>query len=538
MTAGSPEKRAFLQYIGVKHVMDSRSLAFAEEVMQRTGGKGVDIVLNSLPGGYISKSISVLAPHGRFLEIGKMDIYLNRTLDLYPFSNSLSYFAIDMDRLCRERPALIRSLFLELMEYFKDGTLKPLPRYVFPIAAAVGAFRYLAQRKNIGKVVVSLQDVVSQPTSETRITLRSDATYLITGGLGSLGLLVAQWLVQQGVRHLVLMGRGDAVDTTRAVIDTLERNGAQVVVARADVAQEEQVASVLTQISDSMPPLLGIIHAAGVLDDCLLLNLDRERLAAVMAPKVQGAWNLHALTLNRQLDFFVLFSSIASVLGSPGQGSYAAANAFLDALAHQRRALGLPSLTINWGPWDAVGMGAQRNRGRRLAGRGIDAIAPQQGLQALEQLLPRQDDAQVAVVSANWQQLLLSLHTKREPALLSELASGKTEFAASSSLEERERDLTVEALSAMEPDQRQPLLISHLQKELSTVLGLEAVEVDPQESLSNLGLDSLMNLELKQRLENGLGIELPIESLMQDPSIMNLSALLLTLLETSSPQVK
>jgi acyl carrier protein len=183
-------------------------------------------------------------------------------------------------------------------------------------------------------------------------------------------------------------------------------------------------------------------------------------------------------------------------------------------------------------------MVAQGNRGRRLAGRGIDAIAPQQGLQALEQLLPRQDDAQVAVVSANWQQLLLSFHTKREPALLSELASGKTELAASSSLEERGRDLTVEALSAMEPDQRQPLLISHLQKELSTVLGLEAVEVDPQESLSNLGLDSLMNLELKQRLENGLGIELPIESLMQDPSIMNLSALLLTLLETSSPQVK
>src|SRR5207302_9094177 len=121
-TAGSPEKRAFLQYIGVKHVMDSRSLAFAEEVMQRTGGKGVDIVLNSLPGEYIPKSLSILAPHGRFLEIGKMDIYMNRALDLYPFSNNLSYFAIDMDRLCRERSALIHLLSLEVMAYFKDGT--------------------------------------------------------------------------------------------------------------------------------------------------------------------------------------------------------------------------------------------------------------------------------------------------------------------------------------------------------------------------------------------------------------------------------
>jgi len=406
-TAGSPEKRAFLQYIGVKHVLDSRSLAFADEVMQLTEGKGVDIVLNSLPGEYIPKSFSTLAPYGRFLEIGKTDIYLNRSLDLYPFYNNLSYFAIDLDRLCRDRPALVRSLFLELVEYFKNGTLKPLPRYVFPIQEVEGAFRYLTQRKNIGKVVVSLQDAVQQQPSETTITLRSDATYLITGGLGSLGLLIAHWMAHQGVRHLVLMGRQGVTGSTRAAIDALEKTGAQVAVARADVAQEEQVASVLARIGDSMPPLRGVIHAAGVLDDGLLLNLDQERLSAVMAPKVQGAWNLHALTLNTPLDFFVLFSSVASVLGSPGQGSYAAANAFLDALSHQRRALRLPSLTINWGPWAAVGMAARSDQSRRLALLGMDAIAPQQGLQVLESLL-RQDAAQIVAVSAHWQQMLHS----------------------------------------------------------------------------------------------------------------------------------
>jgi len=536
-TAGSPEKRAFLQYIGVKHIMDSRSLAFAEEVMQRTGGKGVDIVLNSLPGEYIPKSISVLAPHGRFLEIGKMDIYLNRTLDLYPFSNSLSYFAIDMDRLCRERSALIRSLFLELMEYFKEGTLKALPRNVFPLSDAVGAFRYLAQRKNIGKVVVSLEDAVSQRASETSITLRSDATYLITGGLGSLGLLVAQWLVQQGARHLVLTGRRDAPDKARAAIEEMEKIGAQVVVAQADVTRGEQVASVLARIDESMPSLRGIIHAAGVLDDGLLLNLDRERLSTVMAPKVEGAWNLHALTLNRPLDFFVLFSSAASVLGSPGQASYAAANAFLDALSQHRRALGLPALTINWGPWAAVGMAAQANRGRRLAMRGIDVIPPQQGLQMLEQLLLQQEAAQVMVISANWQQVLDSFGRGREFALLSDLARGKAAPPVSSDAAGADGDLTIAALSAIEPGQRQPLLISHLQKELSTVLGLEAVEIDPQESLYNLGLDSLMALELKQRLENGLGIELPIESLMQDPSLLDLSVKLLARLGISPAPV-
>jgi NADPH:quinone reductase-like Zn-dependent oxidoreductase/acyl carrier protein len=537
-TAGSPEKRAFLQYIGVRHVMDSRSLAFAEEVMHRTGGKGVDIVLNSLPGEYIPKSLSLLAPHGRFLEIGKMDIYLNRSLDLYPFSNSLSYFSIDMDRLCRERPALVHSLFLELMEYFKDATLKPLPHYVFSMADAVGAFRYLMQRKNIGKVVVSLEDAISQAASEKLILLRSDATYLITGGLGSLGILVAQWMVQQGVRHLVLMGRGDAVGSTRAAIEEMERIGVQVVVAHADVTREEQVASVLAKIDESMPALRGIIHAAGVLDDGLLLNLDQERLNAVMAPKVEGAWNLHNLTMKTPLDFFVLFSSVASVLGSPGQGHYAAANAFLDALAHQRRALGLPSLTINWGPWASLGMAAQVNRGRRLARHGIDPILPQQGLQVLEQLLLRQENGQVMVVSANWQQLLYSFRTGREPALLSELTQERIPLTATPGARGEDSDLTLESLFAVEADKRQQLLISHLQKELSTVLGLEVVEIDPQESLHNLGLDSLMALELKQRLENGLDIELPIESLMQDPNLTDLSARMLDLLETATSQVK
>jgi acyl carrier protein len=306
-------------------------------------------------------------------------------------------------------------------------------------------------------------------------------------------------------------------------------------VAQADVARKEQVAGVLASIDEALPPLRGIIHAAGVLDDGLLLNLDRERLAAVMAPKVEGAWNLHALTLNRPLDFFVLFSSVASVLGSPGQGSYAAANAFLDALSHHRRALGLPSLTINWGQWAAVGMAARANRGRRLAARGIDAIPPHQGIQALEQLLLRQEAGQVLVVPANWQALLDSFPAGTEPALLSELVQGKAAVAGTRVSAGDDGSLTPQELVAVEAGQRQPLLISHLQKELSTVLGIEAVEIDPQESLYNLGLDSLMALELKQRIENGLGIALPIESLMQDPSLTRLSAHLLALVEMSSP---
>jgi len=256
-----------------------------------------------------------------------------------------------------------------------------------------------------------------------------------------------------------------------------------------------------------------------------------------MAPKALGAWILHRLTRPLPLDYFVLFSSATVWMGNSGQGNYVAANAFLDALSQYRRALGLPALTINWGPWAAVGMAAQANRGRRLAMRGVDVIPPQQGLQVLERLLLQQEAAQVLVVSANWQQVLDSFGRGRELALLSDLAQGKAARSISPDATGADGDLTVAALSAIEPGQRQPLLISLLQKELSTVLGLEAVEIDPQESLNNLGLDSLMALELKQRLENGLGIELPIESMMQDPNLIDLSVKLLARLGTSSAPV-
>src|SRR5260370_5081141 len=230
------------------------------------------------------------------------------------------------------------------MEYFKDGSLRPLPRNVFSISDAVGVFRYLTQRKNIGKVVLSLHDALPSSMSDFPLALRPDATYLITGGLGSLGLLIAQWMVQQGVRHMVLMGRRGAVGSTRSSDLALEKAGARVVVAEADITREEQVAGVLAKIDDSMPPLRGIIHAAGILDDGLLVHLDQERLSAVMAPKVQGAWNLHVLTKDVPLYLFVFFSSVASVLVSPVLDPHAAPNAFLDSRSPQRHALEHPAL--------------------------------------------------------------------------------------------------------------------------------------------------------------------------------------------------
>ena len=231
--------------------------------------------------------------------------------------------------------------------------------------------------------------------------VRADASYLITGGFGALGLRAAQWLADSGARHLVLAGRGGArSDDVRRRIEEIERQGVTVVSATADVADPKSVASLMETIDSTLPELRGVVHAAGTLDDGVLAQQSWARFAGVLAPKVDGAWNLHQATIERALDFFVLFSSTASTFGSPGQGNYAAANAFLDGLAHYRRGLGLPALTVNWGAWAESGMAAQLNdhHKRRLTEMGIGLIGPEDGMRLLGKLIAS-STTQVAGVS-------------------------------------------------------------------------------------------------------------------------------------------
>src|SRR3954453_14617544 len=406
-TAGTPAKRDLLRAMGVKHVMDSRSLAFADEVMRSTGGRGVDIVLNSLAGEAIPKSLSTLASYGKFIEIGKRDIYEDSKLGLRPFRNNLSLFAVDLDKLCAQRPELVGSFLHDLMRGFEDGSLHPLPHRVFSVPDVVSAFRYMAQAKHIGKVVVSMHEEVAVALrAEETLALRDDGTYLITGGLGGFGLEVAQWLADNGARHLVLMGRsGVSSHEAEAAIGAMREAGVDVVVARADVTHEEQVAGVLAGIRQSMPPLRGLVHAAMVLDDALLPQLDEERMRKVMAPKMVGAWNLHAQTLDDPLDFFVSFSSLTSMIGNPGQGNYVAANAFLDALAYHRRLQGLPALTVNWGAVSGAGYVAQNPEiASKLEHVGVMSLPAQQLLTILGALL-RHDAVQIGVGHIDWPRL-------------------------------------------------------------------------------------------------------------------------------------
>lgn len=520
-TAGSPEKRAFLHSLGVRAVFDSRSLSFADEIMAVTGGAGVDVVLNSLTGEFIPASLGVLRNGGCFLEIGKRGIW--EASEVAALGRDIRYHIIFLGDLCEREPALVRSILSLIVDELAAGRLSPLPLQLFPLARVAEAFRYMAQARHIGKVVL-------EPAGE-RPLVRPDATYLITGGLGGIGLALAHWLIDAGARHLALIGRRAPAPE---VMTALAGTGAKVLVAQADVSRAGDLERVFAQIDAEMPPLRGVVHAAGVLDDAPLDKQTWERSAAVLAPKVAGAWELHQLTAERDLDWLVLFSAGAALLGAPGQGSYAAANAFLDSLAHARRASGLPALSINWGVWDDVGMAASlgaRER-QRLADQGFIGLTPTDGLEAFAAALG-EDTAQLAILPANWSRFARQFNRRPLPSLFRELARPASEPSATAA-----PDLVTQ-LAKVPPGNRRSLLRAAVREHAGHVLGLDPGRpVDPRRPLSELGLDSLMAVELRNRLSQALGRSLPTTLLFDYPTLDALSGFLEALLAPpeSNPQ--
>ena len=504
-TASLP-KWKFLESLGVKHIMNSRTLDFVEEIRGITEGQGVDIVLNSLTSeGFIEKSLSVLKDGGRFLEISKVGVW--QPEQVTEFNPELSYFLIDLAQMCQEQPVSIQAMLRELIPLFEAGHLKPLPCRVFPIPDTISAFRYMQQARHIGKIVLTPPADTTDADASTLI--RSDATYLITGGLGALGLEVACWMVKQGARHLVLTGRRGPSDEARRVIEQLEETGARILVVNADVSDGAQVIHLFEKMEAEMPPLKGIIHAAGILDDGVLLQQKLARFERVLAPKVTGSWILHTLTLDRPLDFFVCFSSIASLLGSSGQGNYAAANAFMDTLVHHRRAMGLPGLSINWGVWGKIGLAANldsRDRDR-LAAMGMDSIEPERGISILGQLMGQSEAIQVGVFPVNWPRFLQQFPVA--PAFLSELyRSPPTQSSTSANF--------IESLKKISDEKQRGYLSTHIQSEINKVLGFDPSRpMDSRKKFSALGMDSLMVVEFTNRLQTSLECSLPSALLFQ-----------------------
>jgi acyl transferase domain-containing protein/NADPH:quinone reductase-like Zn-dependent oxidoreductase/acyl carrier protein len=515
-TAGDPEKRAYLKNQGIEHVFDSRSLDFADGIMEITCGVGVDVVLNSLAGEGLRRSWDILAPYGRFVEIGKRDIEDNAALSMRRFDENRTFSAIDIDRILRERPALLQRIFSDVERLFAEGRIGPLPTTAFPANQVSEAFRVMSRARHIGKVVINFE---GQSVPARRLPpplFRNDRTYLVTGAFGGFGMALVRWMAQEGAQHLVLVGRnGASTGETRSLVTELRRQGGAVSIRALDVADEACVDALLVQIRADGPPLGGIFHAAVVLDDALLSVLDSTRLEAVMRAKALGAWYLHRASQADPLEHFVLFSSVAQVIGNVGQGAYCAANAFLDGLARRRRAEGLPGLSVAWGVLSDVGIAA-RSRGllAQLEKLGIRAFTSSQALVALGRLM-RQAPPCVAFADVDW-----------------ELWAGHAELAATprfknivqSSAGGDRLALFRRELLAHPAVERPGTLQAKLAAALSLVLGLPAARIPFDRALDKVGVDSLMAVELSLNFERDSGVRLPTSLLMQGPTITDIAA--------------
>lgn len=529
-TAGSEEKRDFLRMMGISHVYDSRSLSYDDEILADTGGVGIDVVLNSLAGEAINRNLQVLRPFGRFLELGKRDFYENTRIGLRPFRNNISYFGIDADQLMCERPDLTQRLFGEMMQLFADGALHPLPYSIFDANNVVDAFRYMQQARQIGKIVVTYHNGIHQPHSTHRAAARSlalpiDGTYLITGGLGGFGLRTAQWLADKGARNLVLISRsGPTVDSARDAIAALQASGIRVHAAACDVTDRRALEQLLTEIAQDMPPLRGIVHAAVVIDDGLARGATAKQIERTMRAKVLGAYHLHSLTRNLPLDFCIYYSSATTLFGNPGQSNYVAANNWLEALAAQRRAEGLPATCVRWGAIDDVGFLARNQKIKdALQGRmGGTALESSVALDALESLLLA-DASGLGVLELDWRSLNRFLPSASAPkfsGLAREDGAGDDDH----------RDTITHMLATLDAPALHTAFSDILKAEVGEILRVPAQKIDPERLIHDMGLDSLMGVELIVALESRFGIRLPVMALSESPTVNKLATRLIQLL--------
>jgi len=525
-SAGSPLKRELLKTLGVWEVIDSRSGDFAERVMELTDRRGVDIVLNALAAEAIPMGLSCLAQSGRFIEIGKRDIYQNAKLPLFSLRRNASFHVVAMDAIFAGDEALTRDLMAEITALIEQGELSPLPYRSFPANRIDAAFRLMAAGKHIGKVVVSFAEpFVSRKGEKPRPDFSSDpaGTYLITGGLGGFGKVLANWLIECGARHLVLTSRnGIEASGAREFVAELKGQGVEVLVAKADAGSPDDVKSLFKEIAATKRPLKGVFHLAMVIDDAPLSDLTSARMESVMGPKALGGWMLHEATKEMDLDAFVMFSSISSVFGNPAQGNYSAANAFLDSLAHHRHALGLPALAVNWGVLGGDGYVARNERvAEFLARQGTEAIAPNEVTSLLESFLDA-NVPQVAAIRVDWAKWRQTFRSLQDSPLLERI------FAAG--MDSKEYDGGKAdwrgKIDAAEPGERDSVIVEAVQDVVGSVLRVKPETLRGDQPLTDLGLDSLMGVEIENLIESSIAVTLPPTSLMRARTIGQIASLI------------
>jgi NADPH:quinone reductase-like Zn-dependent oxidoreductase/NADP-dependent 3-hydroxy acid dehydrogenase YdfG/acyl carrier protein len=518
-TAGSEPKKAFLHSIGVDHVASSRDVSFADRVMEWTSGQGVDVVLSFSPGEIVAKSVACLAPFGRFIEIGKMSFEHDAPLHLRPFHENLTYAALDVDRMLASRPHQVRALAVEVLARLASGEYRATPTQTVAASDVAEAFRTMSRGQHIGKLCIAARDPGLRVSAAPRSQLAADATYLVTGGLRGFGLEVAKWLVSRGARHLALVTRsGVSTPEARAAIDELHAQGVAVRAFAADIADPEALAGVLAELRRDLPPLRGVVHAATVYDDRSLDSLDRASLESVMRAKAKGAWNLHAATTGDPLELFVLFSSVSSWIGNAGQANYVAANAFLDQLARDRRQRGLPAIAISWGALaDAGAVARDRALALHLERLGVRGISTNDALAALGRALDS-EHVQVGVIDADWQRLSTALDPwagRRRLDVLAGHASAGSSVAGRADAKAR--------WATLGDDEAQAGIVAMLRSIVAKVTRSGSRELDPALPLREMGLDSLLALEIAAEIETEIGINIPVMVVAAGPSLDQLA---------------
>ena len=524
-SAGSPAKRALLETLGVKYVIDSRRGDFTEVVMELTNRRGVDVVLNALAGEAIPMGLSCLAEFGRFIEIGKRDIYQNSRIPLRPLRCNASFHVVAMDAVFAGDESLTREMLAEIADLVGEGALHPLPFRAFPANNVSAAFRLMAAGKHTGKVIVAFPETFVPRRGEpvaAKFTIKSDGCYLITGAFGGFGKVVANWLVRGGARHLVLSSRcGASTPDSEAFVKSLRDRGIAVQIVKADAGSPNDIARLFVDIHENDQPLRGVFHLAMFIDDAPLAALNRGRMANVIGPKALGAWLLHEQTRYMALDCFVMFSSVSSIFGNPAQGNYAAANAFLDSLAHHRHSLGLPALTINWGVLGGEGYVARNERvGEFLAKQGISGLSPAEVVSILESSLSA-GNTQIAAIRVDWAKWRTFFRGMQGNPLVQRIFAtieGRESNGGTSDWRNK--------IESAAPEEKERVIAQAVREIVGSVLRVKPDTLRDDQPLADLGLDSLMGVEIENSLEAVIGVALPPTSLMRARTIGQIATLI------------
>lgn len=524
-TAGTGFKRSLLKALGADHVYDSRSLDFAGQIMADTHGQGIDIVLNSLAGPFIEKSMNLLRDYGRFLELGKRDIYDKTHISLYPFRKNISYFAIDMAEMFSPDSVMGPVVIRELKRLFRENAVGRHCYSLFPMAGFKDAFTHMSKALHFGKVVLKPfwgRLEAPAPLQLPKAVIDPDKTYLIIGGARGLGLIMAQWLVEKGARNLALVNRsGKSYPETQDQIEALGRS-ARVEILKADVGSPKEVNRLMGDLEAQWPALAGVFHCAVVLRDSEIKDMTAEQAYAVLAPKAFGGIHLHQATAHMDLSIFMLMGSMASLMGNVGQANYAAANSILKAIAAQRRQQGLAAQYVDWGLFHESGVVARDkaflDRVQKFGWQGIgnteftDFLDRILGCRFLNWGVPGKGFDQLlkrgAVTAPRWSRINCRVSTGQKA-----------------------EDTTLGAdFNAMAREERLAGMIALVKQTIGDLLDLPPEDIDETDKLADLGIDSLNGIELLTQFESALGASVSPTTLVQAPDIGLISQRLLTLL--------